>query len=645
MAYGTTLSGPGGGYGTTLEPSGEGGLRGAYGPVIQGPAGGWGLDLLPPARDRDDEEDTGETVEVFNPDLVASLYRAPARSPRPETRTGADRIRRDAWGKARPLDRREPAPYRYPPPLPRDFAGSWSTPAPRYAVQRLPWREVDARQNLVASPYRQASEADRRGVVPWGDDLQARDPRRALPYFYPPERDRSFTGPWPQEIDPVQAERALPYTHPPDKDGFRGPKWGPLPRRQEYPEPRLVYTPGDEIHVDLAEPYTYQPEPETFQPSGERDSYIVAPPASSTISPAPRPPGYEPPEFREDRIVAIYNSIVAKRIGSEDALPITRLKITTDQDSWCWAVRATVMDTEAAREVLPDAGGLEEIEATINGYMWRFVIEGYRREREHGRTVYQLDGRSRSAWLAKPHAPKRSRAVDEDRSVQQLANKELEFTDWTLEWKSADWTVPAGVWSYDGKTPIQAIIRIAQAAGGWVYTHRNQRKLTVARRYPVSPPDWPDAETVDVPVRLIRRASGEYHSDPRFSRVWVAGESEGGVLVECERPAWKTLEDDITADTVVDRLITHVQGGRARGRAVIDASGPKLRERLLMPLRPKSADEDGLLPPGKMIALQDDGESLTGLVQGVTIRAEAGDQGVSVTQSVEVEFREEEDDG
>ncbi|MDI5886209.1 hypothetical protein QLT01_17870, partial [Cobetia amphilecti] len=62
-----------------------------------------------------------------------------------------------------------------------------------------------------------------------------------------------------------------------------------------------------------------------------------------------------------------------------------------------------------------------------------------------------------------------------------------------------DWVVPAGAWSYDSLAPIDAISRIAQAAGGYVQAHQQDQTIIVAPRFEAAPWRWAESE-VDLAV-------------------------------------------------------------------------------------------------------------------------------------------------
>jgi len=325
-----------------------------------------------------------------------------------------------------------------------------------------------------------------------------------------------------------------------------------------------------------------------------------------------------------------------------EELPTSSIEITSDDDSYCYDLRATVIDPDAARQVLPTPDGVREVAAVIRGWRFGFIIEGYSISRRHPRTHYRLQGRSRSAWLAEPHAAKRTRLETEDRQAHQLAYDELEYLDFDLDYQLANWIVPGTVWGYQDQTPMWALQRIAETAGGFVRSHRHRREVQLVPRYPVSPPDWPDADAPTLDVSRTLEESAEWQPDERLAIAWAMGDSEHGVIVRGYRSAWDQYEDGPrAADPVAYELLTDVEAGKAQARYRIDQSGPKLMTTITEPLARASDDPEGFRPPGRMVRLVDGAAEQPGVVRSTTIRAESAGGAARIRQRVQVEIRPE----
>ena len=323
-----------------------------------------------------------------------------------------------------------------------------------------------------------------------------------------------------------------------------------------------------------------------------------------------------------------------------DELPLGSLEISSDQDSFCYDLRATILDPDAAREVLPTADGVVEIETKVAGWRVDFVVEGYSLTREAGRIEYQVEGRSRTARLASPHAPPRTNLVTEDRQAIQLAHQEMDYLDTAVDYQLPNWLVPGGVWGYSDETPMRALQRLAEVTGGFVRSHRHRREVQLVPRYPVSPPDWPDADAPALDVARILQEESEWIDDERLAIAWVMGDSAQGITVRGYRAAWDQHTDGPrTASPVAYSLVTEPTPGRAQARYRIDRSGPKLRSQITATLADADADPDGFRPPGSMVRLIDGDSSEPALVVGVTVRA---DGSRAAQQTLDLELRPEE---
>ena len=110
--------------------------------------------------------------------------------------------------------------------------------------------------------------------------------------------------------------------------------------------------------------------------------------------------------------------------------------------------------------------------------------------------------------------------------------------------------------------------------------------------------------------------------------MFVAGERFGSVA----RVIRSGTAGDLLAPMIVDPLITHADAARERGRAVLADTGRQALVTLELPMLPSI----GLLDPGRLIAVGEDGQSWRGLVRGTTVSA-SWSQSLIVRQTVEVE--------
>lgn len=206
-------------------------------------------------------------------------------------------------------------------------------------------------------------------------------------------------------------------------------------------------------------------------------------------------------------------------------------------------------------------------------------------------------------------------------------------TDWSISWETESWLIPAGAWNYEGLTPIQAVARLAEAAGAVVTPNESTRELTVKPRYPLSPWSWTGASPDwAIPMVAAYSLSSSWSEKPLYNAVVVTGETQG-VLCNVTRSG---SAGDVSAPTIVDPLITHQDGGRERGRNEISDHGIQSDETLELQLRAAPL-EPGLVRPLELVQSTSATGSWRALVQGNDVSCEWGRGGIKIKQVVKLE--------
>jgi len=352
---------------------------------------------------------------------------------------------------------------------------------------------------------------------------------------------------------------------------------------------------------------------------------------SWTVEPeeaAERPPQ---PAIRE--VYIFMPSLTLYRTPDGTEFEAVDVSWSTDQDSWGWIFSATLKRSEDIALLRPDGNGPKEIACEINGHVFSGVVEGYGLSRLFGQTSYTIKGRSLSAWLSEPYAPIRSKAIASPYTASQLAEQELIYTDWVLDWQAPDWSIPANAYSYDSLDPIAAIKRLADAVGAVVHTHQSSKTIIVKPRYPVSPHKWTDPATAldaILPIEMIQQSGSEYSRLPLYNRAISAGGAEGGVIVTLTRDG--TAGDEL-APLVVDSLITAQTAGYERGRNEI-AKGGSWETMRIETLLTDSGVAPGLMLPGNLVEVQDTTETYPVQINSTGVKAAWGDNGLSIRQSL-----------
>jgi hypothetical protein len=328
----------------------------------------------------------------------------------------------------------------------------------------------------------------------------------------------------------------------------------------------------------------------------------------------------------------VSNDVSLVRLPGREPVPATRVHLAIDADSWAWGFSAR-LPMVALPLIEPSAAGPVELEVTINGVAWVVLVEDYELRREFAASEVIVRGRSCAAWLAEPYAPVRSFVADDPATARQLAEQELSRVDvasgFTLDWELPDWLVPRGAWSYQGLTPLSAVLRIVEAVGGTLNAHRSQRRLLARSRYSKLPWRWHAvAPDVTLPLDAVRALQLRWHEKPAFNAVFVAGERHG-VVGHVLRAG---SAGDRVAPMVVDPLITHADAARERGRRVLADTNRQAQVTLELPMLPAL----GLVEPGQLVEVGDGADSWRGLARAAQIAAQWTDT-LTVRQTIELE--------
>jgi hypothetical protein len=466
----------------------------------------------------------------------------------------------------------------------------WSKPAARNQAVRAPWfagflrKDHERRTGWAGFP-----PLDNRVVVPWINSLLARDPLH-----------RTF---WGRELYERICRRA--YQRP-DGGVIRLDLWQSLSQTDD----------GDHIHFRF-DPFSYDIRCTQREPSGWRDNYIYI-----------RPRGF--PTAPKLRVYWMLNTALLTRVLDSAPIEVSSMQLAADIDSWCWSFTARV--PEASLSLVMPLDEPVAVEAEINGHAWVMLVEGWSESHSFGRREYTIRGRSQTAMLAEPYAPSRAGSNTAATNARQLAEAELLYTGFTIDWDVVDWLVGAGALSYTGATPLKVIQQIAEAAGGRVISHRTDKQLHALPRLHSLPWSWA-AATPDLGLSdyVVRQLSREFEPRPELNAVFVSGTNQG-VLCKVLRTG---TAGNLLGPMVTDALITAVEPARERGRLIIGQSGKWSRESLELPLTATPA-LPGLLEIGQLISMEERGQTWRGQVAGVRVSVDFT-RGLRVSQQIDVE--------
>ena len=336
----------------------------------------------------------------------------------------------------------------------------------------------------------------------------------------------------------------------------------------------------------------------------------------------------------------IMNTISVVTLPDQQPLDVTELAIELDIDSFTWQLSAQINNRASLNRVTPGQNGPKEIEVTINGWRWIFIVERYEASRSFNRERYRIQGESRTKLLAAPYAPLRSDSESSPINAKQAAIQQLENTGFTLDWQSdgdfvtPDWTFPANTFSYHEQTPMHVIARIATTAGAVVIPSAENDVLTIQPRYPQSPWDWQQETAITqyiIPESMIISLSAQWKPQPHYNAAYVSG-IHAGVSVNVRRMGTAGNEP---APDIYDDWLVDVGLNTERGRNELAKAGNQSVVTLELPLMPVG-EAPGLVLPGRLVEVIESVKAWYGLSLSVTISATGGGKG-KVAQRVELE--------
>ncbi len=475
--------------------------------------------------------------------------------------------------------------------------------------------------------------------------------QRGLPWYTPAAHDQQTSDRWQRAAVRDGEVHALRWRNPPRHDQQRQLRWQvALPRDHQ-----VWLASGKASAVDTqrrlpwgaanAVPWAYllvaPPPPAVAPPLG-----CYQPPARHALRLRLGSRGllYLPPDrhqlalglrcdhnrrFDLRETLHMSHSLSVVRLPDRLPLAVRSVSLGADRDSWAWSVQLGFADAASLIAVEPTPTGLASVEITLDGHVFTAQVEGYTEDRSFAKRGGNVSGRSRTVQLAAPNVPERAYTNPAPATAQQLALRELEFTDFSLDWQIDDWPVPAGAWAYDRETPISAITRIAAAAGAMLQSGTGTDTLIVAPRLPALP--WAiEAETVDFTLAGGSWLSKgkRWNGGGRYNGVYVSGR-EQGVLANVYRDG---TSGSPYAQLVIDPLITSSVPARGRGGQILADSLPRHEIPIVLPLTPFGS-APGLLLPGELGQIQDTvWGDYRAVVDSVQITAEVSAEGLVTTR-------------
>jgi len=357
-------------------------------------------------------------------------------------------------------------------------------------------------------------------------------------------------------------------------------------------------------------------------------AYVPGAPAAGGTPTGPVPASVLRIDARQTYTVVHNVSVVDLRDAA--ALDVFDVSMSIDEDSALWTLRASGPGALYATLV----GGEQpaQVEVTIDGLTWRFVVDSISRAREFGGTTATFAGRSLAVLAGAPYEAVQNWVNDGPSTGAQVAAVANIYTGLAVSWEVEDWLIPDRVFSFTG-TPLAVVNRVAEAVGAVVQADRADYGVRVMPRYPRLPNEWAvTPPSVVVAFEAVVSEQFERADTPEYTGVYVSGQQQGAVgFVRLAGTAGANLHPLVT-----DPLLTEAPALRQRGEAILGASGGQARVTQVLPVL-TGTGEPGVLSVGQLVRVLDPDAAWMGLVRAVSVAASSVDRDPRVRQSVVLE--------
>lgn len=333
------------------------------------------------------------------------------------------------------------------------------------------------------------------------------------------------------------------------------------------------------------------------------------------------------------RAYLMIHALSVVRLPDRTTLPVRSLSLSTDYTQWAWTITLDLIGQGAEALIAPNDGEPVQIEISINGATWVGIAETWGQPRRWGAlTITRVKGRSLTGLLSGRYQRPQTYTETEARTIAQLAEDALpDGEGWTLDWsETADWLVPAQAWIYQDLSPIQAVSRLAAAAGALVAPDWQDKHLRIRPVWSVYP--WnltAGLEDLLIPSAAVTDASRRYQTPDQANVVHIYGGEVGGVQAQVSRTG--SAADEAAAERF-EALCTHADAARALGARVL--SGLAQPASLASVTLPVDARADfPVADLGDLVRVDIDGGQ-SGPVTGISINVTASGNARQVRQTL-----------
>lgn len=345
----------------------------------------------------------------------------------------------------------------------------------------------------------------------------------------------------------------------------------------------------------------------------------------------------QPEPIPSKGVIFVTNSVSLVRSDDGRDIKMLGFSVGIDSNSYTWSFSATVPLSELSKVDTAHQPRIG-VDFTCNGNLWRFILDDCSDSVSFGESSLTIKGKSRAMLLAHPYATQRGFKFDTAMSARQIAESELNRngvpSGFTIDWQLAGvngWNVPANTYSYTGKTPINSLQWIAEAAGGFINADMSADVLHVLAHYPIPSWEWAaQTPSINLTQSLITSRSRGRVNKPAYNGVTIYGENDNGIGALIKRTG---TSGGYQPPMVTSDLMTDTAAAISRGKMILSDTGDIGNIGISMPL----VADVGVLKPSTLIGVND-GESWVGMVRGTTITGRlSSNRALEIDQSIDVE--------
>ncbi|WP_445425164.1 hypothetical protein [Alishewanella sp. HL-SH06] len=479
---------------------------------------------------------------------------------------------------------------------------------------KLRWRQLPLQQQHTLTHWRMAALKQQQNVATWGVSA-LHTQQLQTGYIYPGITAKRFDLLWRTDGEVTRYYR-LPYG----------------PRPPSYICTQNYVPPSGKVTLRFIDPAQPQQGNVTLRFSNANNPIVcVLDNGGGLMPPSPEVPTIDtsrPIRPARRRSYIMQPQLRCYRVSDNLEINIISASWAINRSSWAANITLNCGSRIDRDRLL--TGGPQLFKLVVNGYELFGLAENGSMSHSFGQSSWTITGRSSIAELASPNAAARSYTNTTSKSVAALITDELDNTGWSLNFDMLPFNVPAGAFSYQNKTPIEAIAQIVAGIGGMLYPDGSTNTLHVKPQWPVVP--WGiTIATADVAVHddVILNYSESPASTPACNAVFVRGEQQG---VECKVRRSGTA-GDVLANDIVDPIITDQLAARQRGTAELAECGRKTQISITLPVM----QDLPLCLPGTLLGVAWQTDIYKGMVDSVNLTASRNNDGsMTVRQTVGV---------